>query len=146
MHRNLPGSKERSEVTKRRTVAIALTNYIGTVFFKGIHPYTSTPARPSPELLQRIDDMFPAPHTETGVGGFFVAIIKIDLVRMKSKSKRVDEERGDDGEKPAGVEQYLICTRVGDGEKEVYVYRDYATFKKFDADVRASSKYPPCEY
>ncbi|KZP08088.1 hypothetical protein FIBSPDRAFT_901537 [Athelia psychrophila] len=143
--RNLPGSKERSEVTKRRTVAIALTNYIGTVFFKGLHPYTSAPARPSRDLLQRIDDMFPPPQTEA-VGGFFVAIVKIDLVRRKPKPK--PQAEGTEGhedadadtatEEPAKrvqTEQYLLCTRPGDGEQEVFVYRDYSTFQKFDKDL-----------
>ncbi|KAF7976430.1 hypothetical protein HWV62_6853 [Athelia sp. TMB] len=148
--RNLPGSKERSEVTKRRTIAIALTNYIGTIFFKGLHPYKSTPARPSPELLQRIDDMFPPPQTES-VGGFWVAIVKIDLVKLKTKPKPKEEkeelEVGDVASetpiKASQTEQYLICTRPGDGEEEVFVYRDYSTFKKFDKDLGSTGVQKP---
>jgi hypothetical protein len=133
-YRNLPGSKERSEVTKRRTVAIALTNYIGTVYFKGLRPVTPTPesacapARLTDSMLKKIDDMFPAPQTHP-VGGLFVAIVKIDLVRMKTQ----------DGEDKR-VENYLICTRPDNiNEKETFVYRDYATFQQFDSDVSVLS-------
>jgi hypothetical protein len=126
--RNLPGSKERSEVSKRRTVAIALTNYIGTVYFKGLKPVTPTPesacapARPSDQTFRKIDDMFPAPQTHF-VGGLFVAIVKIDLVKVRTE----------DGEEMR-VENYLICTR-SDNQKETFVYRDYPTFQKFDSNV-----------
>jgi hypothetical protein len=126
--RNLPGSKERSEVTKRRTVAIALTNYIGTIYFKGLQPVTPTPgsactpARPTDEMLKKVDAMFPAPQTHS-VGGLFVAIVKIDLVKMKTQ-----------GGEAKRVENYLICTHP-DNEKETFVYRDYSTFQKLDSDV-----------
>jgi PX-associated len=127
--RNLPSSKERSEVTKRRTVAIALTNYFGTVYCKGLHPVTPSPecarapARLTDSMFQKIDDLFPAPQTHP-VGGLFVFVVKIDLVKMKTQ----------DGEDKR-VENYLICTRSYDNEKDIFVYRDYATFKKFDSDV-----------
>lgn len=125
----MPGSKERSEVTKRRTIAIALTNYIGTVYFKGLKVVTPfpelerSPVRPSEELMNKINDIFPAPQTHP-TGGFYVFIVKIDLVKVKI-----------DGEEKR-VEHYLICTRAeNEKRKETFVYRDYATFKKFDADV-----------
>lgn len=58
-----------------------------------------------------------------------MAIAKIDLVRLKGK----------DGEEDKRVEQYLICTRPeNEAEGETFVYRDFATFKKFDADVSIS--------
>jgi hypothetical protein len=126
--RNLPGSKERSEVSKRRTIAIALTNYIGTVYFKGLQPVTPSPenayapVRPTDEMLRKIDGMYPAPQTHS-IGGLFVAIVKIDLIKVKTPE-------GEDKH----VENYLICTRPDKGE-ETFVYRNYETFQKFDSDV-----------
>ena len=35
-HRNLPDSKEQSEVTKQCIITIALMNHIGMVYFKGL--------------------------------------------------------------------------------------------------------------
>lgn len=73
--RNLPGSKERGEVTKRQTVAIALADYIGTVYFKGLKAVTPSleleraPVRPSKEFMGEISDIFPAPQAHF-TGGF----------------------------------------------------------------------------
>lgn len=75
--------------------------------------------------MEKINDIFPAPQTHA-TGGFYVSIVKIDLVKVKI-----------DGEDKR-VEQYLICTRAeNEKSRETFVYRDYATFKKFDADVSA---------